>query len=242
MTVRIFDDAAGAAVACARRIEEVTASRVREAGRTTVALSGGTTPERMLEALRDGGTDWRRVHWFWVDERCVPADDAGSNYAMARRALFEPAGIAGANIHRVAGELGPAEAAAEYCAEIRRFFALNDGELPVFDVVHLGMGPEGHTASLFPGEARIADRLGLAAAVRTPKPPPVRVTLLPGPILAARHIFVLAAGSDKAEAAARAAGGRADPMELPVALVANAAGEVIWFLDRAAGGPLHAGL
>ncbi len=187
----------------------------------------------MLEAMRGAGAELTRAHWFWVDERCVSAEDPDSNYRMAREALFDPMQIPAANIHRVPTNLAPEQAAAAYAAELRRFFALADGTAPVFDMVHLGMGPEGHTASLFPGQALIADRAGLTAAVTTPKPPPVRVTLLPAPILAARHIVVLAAGADKAHAIAQVLAG-ADPMEFPVALLAQALGDVTWFLDSAA--------
>ena len=233
MTALKFPTAAQAAEACARRMEQIIVERVRETGRAAVAISGGTTPRHMLEAMREGGAELLRVHWFWVDERCVGAEDKDSNYRMAREALFEAARVPEGNIHRVMVELGPERAAAAYAREMREFFGLADGGAPVFDVVHLGMGPEGHTASLFPGQALIADRVRLTAAVTTPKPPPVRVTMLPAAILGARHIVVLAAGADKAEAAARALAG-ADAMEVPVAMVGRAAGDVVWFLDEGA--------
>jgi 6-phosphogluconolactonase len=231
MRVLKFETLAGAAEACAHRMEQIVGERVREAGRATVAISGGTTPRRMLEAMR--GAELGRVHWFWVDERCVDAGDKDSNYRMAREALFEAARIPEENIHRVKVELGAEQAAAAYEREIREFFGLAEGAAPVFDVVHLGMGPEGHTASLFPGQVLIGERVRLTAAVRTPKPPPLRVTMLPTAILGARHIVILAGGADKAEAVARALDG-ADEMEVPVAMVRRAAGEVVWFLDEGA--------
>ncbi len=233
MTALKFPTAREAAEACARRMEQIIVDRVQETGRAAVAISGGTTPRHMLEAMREGGAELTRVHWFWVDERCVGAEDKDSNYRMAREALFEAARIPEGNIHRVPVELGPERAAAEYEREMRAFFGLADGAAPVFDVVHLGMGPEGHTASLFPGQRLIEERVRLTAAVTTPKPPPVRVTMLPAAILGARHIVVLAAGADKAEAVARALNG-ADAMEVPVAMTGRAAGDVVWFLDEGA--------
>ena len=133
--------------------------------------------------------DWHRVHIFWVDERCVPPDHGDSNYRMVREALLDPVGVAADQIHRIEGELEPEEASNRYEAAICEFLQLGEGKLPVFDVVHLGMGADGHTASLFPGSSLIDDQTGIVAAAYAESRKSHRVTLLPRPILAARHVF-----------------------------------------------------
>ncbi len=193
MTVakEVFADEGAAARACAARMERILEERLAETERVAIAVSGGNSPQAMFEALRASRIDWTRVHWFWVDERCVAADDPGSNYGMTRAAILDPAKIPEANIHRIQGERGPQLAAARYADELRAFFGLGEGQFPEFDVLHLGMGEEGHTASLFPGEPMIEDRTDLTAAVSAPKPPHERATLLPtgDPGGAARSIF-----------------------------------------------------
>ena len=121
--------------------------------------------------------DWSRNHIFWVDERCVPPTDSQSNFKLADDTLFQAAKIPLLNVHRVYGELPPEEGAARYIAEIKSFFMLGEGQLPAFDVLHRGMGPDAHTASLFPGEPLIADRTGIAAHVWVEKMKMDRVTL-----------------------------------------------------------------
>jgi 6-phosphogluconolactonase len=232
--VSVFASVEEAAVACARRVEEVLAARLETAPRAAIAVSGGLTPKPMFEALRGAGLDWSRVHWFWVDERCVGPEAPDSNYRMTRAALLDPAGIPESSIHRIPGELPPAEAAEAYETTIREFFGVGAGRMPEFDLIHLGFGPEGHTGSLFPGDPLLEDRRRIAAAVRTPKPPPDRVTLLPGVILSARRIVVLGGGADKAKVVRQVLDGESDPMHAPVAMAMRAAGGPEWFLDRAA--------
>jgi 6-phosphogluconolactonase len=140
-------------------------------------------------------------------------------------------GLAKGNVHRVRGEFDPADAAAEYSDALRMHFA----GMPVFDVIHCGMGPDAHTASLFPGDDLVKDRLGLAAAVYAPKLPNWRVTLLPGVLLKARHTLMLVTGADKAETMHTVMRGEVDVLARPVQLLAReSASEVVWFLDRAA--------
>ncbi len=148
----------------------------------------------MFGILAKSGLDWSRVHVFFVDERCVPPDNEASNYRMAKAALFDPSGIPASNVHRIKGELDPAEAARQYVDEIRRLFELKADELPVFDVLHRGMGPDAHTASLFPGEPLFRDRTGIAANVWVEKLHMARVTLLPGVLLAAKNTVLQVAG------------------------------------------------
>ncbi len=232
---RVYASMAEAAEGCARRVEEVLAERLAMAPRAAVAVSGGSTPKPMFEALRGARLDWSRIHWFWVDERCVGPDDPESNYHMTRVALLDSARVPEANVHRIPGEIRPPkEAAGAYERTIREFFGIEKGGMPEFDLIHLGFGPEGHTGSLFPGDPLLEDRRGIAAAVRTPKPPPDRVTLLPGVILAARRIVVLGGGADKAGVVRQVLGDGSDPMQVPVALAMRAAGGAEWFLDREA--------
>lgn len=201
----------------------------------TLAISGGSTPKLMFEHLVKLDVRWERVHLFFVDERAVPPTHPDSNYKLAEESLIVPAQIPGANVHRIQGELPPELAAKKYTADIRAFFKLDSGQMPQFDIIHHGMGPEAHTASLFPGNLLIEDRHSIAAAVRAPKPPPLRVTLLPGVLLSAAHTVFLVCGDDKAPAVQAVIEGDYDPMRLPAQLIARHAREVTWFLDKAAG-------
>jgi 6-phosphogluconolactonase len=178
------------------------------------------------------------VHFFWVDERCVPPDDDQSNFKLASDTLLRPAGVPHTNIHRVHGELTPEEAAIHYLQEIQTFFELAEHELPVIDVVHRGMGPDAHTASLFPGEALIQNRTGIAAAVWVEKMKSHRVTLLPGVLLKARNTVLQVAGADKAEALHSVLQGPEDPMQFPCQIGTRNSANAVWFLDEAAAGRL----
>jgi len=204
-------------------------------GVASFAVSGGSTPKLLFDRLAASGVGWDRVHLFWVDERCVPPTDDASNYKLAHQHLIAPARIPDGNVHRIHGELDPAEAAARYAEDIRRFFRLDGAELPRFDVMHRGMGPDAHTASLFPGSALIDDHAGIAAAVFAPQFNQWRVTLLPGVLEAARHTVLLVAGADKAEALRGVFHEAYDPRKYPAQIAAT---QAVWFLDRsAAGGP-----
>jgi 6-phosphogluconolactonase len=235
----IFPDPAGAASACAKRIEAILSERLEQSPVASIAVSGGSTPKLLFESLRSSHLDWKRIHWFWVDERAVPPDDPGSNYLLAQTAILGPEGIPTANIHRIRGEANLEQASSEYAADLRAFFQLSSGQIPEFDVIHLGMGEEGHTASLFPGEPLIQDRTKLTAVVSAPKAPHCRVTLLPGVILAARHILMLVAGKDKAWALQSVFGNRRDPSHWPAQLVLDGARDVRWFLDQEAAAGLR---
>jgi 6-phosphogluconolactonase len=174
------------------------------------------------------------VHIFQVDERRVPPDDPRSNYRLAHADLITPAGIPPANVHRVLGEL-PLEAATHrYIDDVQSFFGTAPGTVPVFDVVHRGMGGESHTASLFPGEPLISDTTGIAAGVHVPAEPPERVTLLPGPLTAARHTLMLVAGGDKADAMQKVFGRDYEPFHYPAQLGTWENPNAQWFVDSAA--------
>jgi 6-phosphogluconolactonase len=169
-----------------------------------------------------------------VDERAVPPTDPQSNYKLAEENLILPARIPQRNVHRIPTELGPDKAAIRYSQEIADFFELPDGELPHFDVIQLGLGPDAHTASLFPGEPLIDNRDGIAAAVYVEKIPQWRITLLPGVLLGARHTVFLVAGDDKAEAVRSVFQEPYDPKRFPAQVVSRHGRKVTWFLDQAA--------
>jgi 6-phosphogluconolactonase len=154
----VFADAAGAAEACGTRVIELLEEALAAREFATFAVSGGHTPLLLFQRMASRPFDWKRLHLFWVDERCVPPADSASNYKLAKRGLIEPVHIPEHNVRRIIGEMAPQQAAEHYAGEISRFFGLAAEEMPVFDVVQCGMGPDAHTGSLFPGEPLIDDR------------------------------------------------------------------------------------
>jgi 6-phosphogluconolactonase len=167
--------------------------------RFVVALSGGSTPKRMYQILSGLELPWARTHWFWGDERFVPPDDPRSNYRMAHEALFQHAPVSIANIHPVPTRgLGPEAAAAAYEAELKKFYGGDrlDATRPLFDVTLLGLGPDGHTASLFPGTAVLDERHKWVAAVIGAKDE-ARITFTYPLLESSGHIAFLVAGAEK---------------------------------------------
>ncbi len=232
-----FDSPTAAAQACGASILTRMEAARRERGVATLAVSGGNTPRLMFEWMARQAFDWSRIQLFQVDERCVPPDSEQSNYRMMRESLLETARIPARQIHRVQTELTPEEAARIYVEEIRAILKPAPGELPLFDVIQLGMGPDGHTASLFPGEALVEDREGVAAAVWVEKFKQHRVTLLPGVLRRARQTLCLVTGLDKAEALEAVLRGPLDATHLPVQLIAP---QAVWYIDGSAGSKLQA--
>lgn len=220
--------------ACERFIVDFLHEALAKRSRATIAISGGHTPQMLFSKLAEAQIDWSKVHFFWVDERCVPPTDEQSNFKLANDTLLKPARITEHNIHRVRGEMLPEEAAIHYIKEIQRFFEIGDHDLPAFDIVHRGIGPDAHTASLFPGEPMIANRTGIAAAVWVEKLLSHRVTLLPGVLLRARRTVIQAEGQDKAEAVWNVLKGPDDPFKYPCQIAGRNAENTFWFLDRAA--------
>jgi 6-phosphogluconolactonase len=230
----VSPDARGASIACAARVLRLIEKALDREEYATFAVSGGSTPRVMFNILATR-LPWDRIHLFWVDERAVAPTEEASNYKLAYDELIEPAGIPERNVHRIHGELEPRDAAARYVAEIRRHFELGSTELPRFDVVHRGIGPDGHTASLFP-ESPLLDNLDdIAAPVFAPQFNQWRVTLLPGVLKTARNTVILAAGEDKAEAVRAAFQERLDPKKRPAQIAME---HSHWFLDRAAAAKL----
>jgi 6-phosphogluconolactonase len=226
----VSSDLNAAADACAQQVLGLLGDAVRTHGRASLAVSGGSSPKLMFARMAAAQFDWKGVHIFWVDERCVPPDDDASNYKLVVEHLIRPARIPDAQVHRIQGEIAPEEAAARYANDIRAFFESREGKLPRFDVIHRGVGPDAHTASLFPGDPLIDDRTGIAAATFAAKFNQWRVTLLPGVLLAAAHTVVYAPGSDKAEALGHVFGEEYDPKKYPSQIGLRDGGEMTWFL------------
>jgi 6-phosphogluconolactonase len=204
-------------------------------GRFAICLSGGSTPRRLYQLLADSpyreALPWQRIHWFWGDERFVPWDDPASNYGMAYAALLARAPVPPGNIHGVPTTGTPEDAARAYEQVLKSYYGSEslDAGRPLFDVDILGLGPDGHTASLIPGTGALAERQRWAVDVVGARPE-VRITLTYPPLEHSRHTAFLVAGSDKREVLARALAGDA---ALPAARL-RPAGELIWFIDEAA--------
>jgi 6-phosphogluconolactonase len=218
-----------AAERVATAIERARAAR----GVAHVALAGGTTPRGAYELLAGLIDDWTSVHLWFGDERCVPADDDDSNYAMVAQALLGSAAIAPAQVHRIAGEHDPAAAAADYERELRELVATGPTGIPALDLALLGLGEDGHTASLFPDSEALAIADRLCVPVIGPKPPPQRITLTLPALRAARQIVVLAAGAGKAAAVEAVLAGPS--AHVPASLLTDPGAELI--VDRAAAPP-----
>jgi 6-phosphogluconolactonase len=231
--LRIAATAQEAADQCANFILEALKQVLAHSWSATLAVSGGSTPKLLFAAMAKSAFDWSNVHFFFVDERCVPPGDSQSNFKLANDYLFSAAKIPAANIHRVYGELPPEEGAARYVGDIRAFFSLGAGQIPIFDIVHRGMGPDAHTASLFPGEPLIADRQGIAAHVWVEKMKMDRVTLLPAVLLAAKRTVLQVSGDEKAEALHNVLSQPEDLSRYPCQ-IGSRDERAIWFIDKAA--------
>lgn len=231
-----YPDAPRAAEACARHILTQLGNAILSGSQATLAISGGSSPRGMFEIFAKSRFPWDRVQVFWVDERHVPPTDAQSNFKLANDTWLAPAGVPPRNIHAVDTSLPPRESAQRYQEDLRASFHLRPGEMPRFDVIHQGIGPDCHTASLFPGEPLIDDRNGLAAALWVEKMKQWRITLLPGVLLAAREVVLLIVGDDKAEAVRAALHQDRDPRRYPAQLVTRDRANTTLFLDEAAAG------
>jgi 6-phosphogluconolactonase len=228
-------------------ITELATTAIAERGRFTFAFSGGNTPrpiyERLASADYSGRIDWSRVQIFFGDERCVPPDDPRSNYHMARATLSDRVPIPAANVHRIHGEDQPEQAAGEYAEELGRTFGgdARKGGPPVsgFDLVLLGMGDNGHTASIFPGLAAVTESVRWVMAQYVEVVGMWRVTLTPVILNAAQHVAFLVAGADKAEMLSKVLEGPYQPVVLPAQIIKPTHGELHWLVDAAAAAQLR---
>lgn len=196
-------DPEAVAVRAAEEIARLLQSAIERRGVAHLALSGGTTPRRAYQLLASEEVNWNAVHVWFADERCVPPDDTESNYLLALQTLLAGAPLPDAQVHRMLGELGPEEGARNYAEELRSTFAAGDaGAPPQLDAIVLGIGPDGHVASLFPGASTLdADDDAICLGVHdSPKPPPERITLSLMVLRAARRCVLLATGASKSDA------------------------------------------
>lgn len=221
--------------------EEVVRSAndaVSQHGRFTIALAGGSTPRGLhtvLAANARASLPWDRMFFFWGDERHVPPSDPESNYRMAEETLLSKVPVAPANVFRIPAENPDAGAAAgAYEQTLRKFFALQPGEFPRFDLILLGMGPDGHAASLFPGTAALQEKSRLVAANWVDKFKTDRITFTLPVLNAARCVVFLVSGTEKAAALRAVLEGDAPGEQYPSKLVRPTDGKLIWLIDRAA--------
>ena len=247
MSIEILADAEALALRAADLFALAAQEAAAARGRFAAALSGGETPRALYRMLArqqfSQKIPWRRVQLYWGDERCVPPDDAASNYGMARGALLKHAPIADSGVHRVHGEEGPVPAALAYERELRTLAALErpKSELPVFDLVLLGLGGDGHTASLFPHSDALAVEEHFAVATEAPDGSP-RVTVTYPVINAARRVWFLVSGAGKAGMVAEVIEGLQVPNAEPAQGVRPVHGQLTWLLDEAAAGELSSAL
>jgi len=227
--------------AAATELKKAVREAVQDYGWCTLVLSGGRSPAVLYACLaenREGGAvEWGRVHLFWGDERCVPGGGPGSNYAMAYKTLISTVSIPRANIHAIqADEASPERAARHYTREIRSVFSSigreQSGGVPAFDIMLLGMGADGHTASLFPGDDALLETERWVRAVRAPAgyDQPVRITMTLPVINSARRIFFIVSGRDKTDTMRQVTGNRdAAAGQFPAARVIPKPG-MIWYV------------
>jgi 6-phosphogluconolactonase len=239
--LRVVEDPEALAKSALEVLMAACLKAVDERGRCTVALSGGSTPRRLYARLAlELSLPFSKIHFFFGDERHVPPDHPDSNYRMAKEALFSRAPIPDANIHRIrAEEPNVEEAAAQYEAELRSFFAPRDGRPARLDVVLLGLGGDGHTASLFPGTPAVDEKVRWVMGQRVEKLNTERITLTPPLLNAAHTVIFQAQGEDKASAVRAVLEGKETPEEIPAKVVVVPEGDTWWFLDRAAAAKLR---
>ena len=240
-TVRVFDDMESMSLAAAVGVAELAAASTGAGRLFSMALSGGGTPRRLFEILagESAGIDWEKVHLFWGDERFVPTDDPSSNFGSARTALLEKIEIPDENTHGISVDYPTAvEAADIYENEMRKFFEIQEREFPEFDLILLGLGEDGHTASIFPGDPVIGEREKWTAAITAQSgiEPAERITLTLPVLNAAKNIFFLVSGESKADVLHDILfAGRPASDEYPAALV-SPDGQLVWLVDREAYG------
>lgn len=239
METRVFPDIDALSRGALEELLRVMQDAIKQRGRFAITLSGGHTPAKLYTLWAHAEnygveTPWDRVHLFWGDERYVPQDDPLNNYRMTRETLIEHVAIPAANVHPVPTNLPTPEKVAEaYETELRRFFG---GNAPAFDLQLLGLGVEGHTASIFPDSPALEEKQRWVMAVEAPAKPARRLTMTPVVLNEARNTFFLVAGADKRRILAAL---RSEPeskaSQYPAALI-RPAGRTLWFLDQAAGG------
>lgn len=237
--VLIFKDQKALDQAVAHQFLDVTRQAVFERGQALVVLSGGNTPKGFFELLHQAPfkkkVHWSKIHFFWADERCVSADDPESNYGQAEKLLLAYVPVPHSNVHPVDGLLPPERAAEDYRVLLKSM-AQDDADWPRFDWVLLGMGTDGHTASLFPGQkdARERDQAAIATSAAYQGRPSHRVSLTPAILNDARQVTLMVSGEEKAQILSRVLKGEPDPFNLPVQRIQPHDGTLSWMLTESA--------
>lgn len=234
--IHIFNDLEDLSRAAANLFIKQAEQSISERTRFLVALNGGSTPNLLFQLLATDEhekADWSKVHVFWGDERCVPPDDASSSYGQARDILLSHVLIPDVNIHRIKGELGPVEASKEYSLLLKKS-ASPPLQWPRFDLVYLGMGEDGHTASLFPGSPVDVTEPTMPVTAHYQDRPANRVTLTPIVFNSARMIVFMATGEKKAKPLAEVLSDRYNPAQYPAQRIDPTDGRLIWLVDKAA--------
>ena len=233
--IEVYPDKEALSQAAAQLFSQIAQKAVQAHGRFSVVLSGGGTPRRLYQILsQDQSLPWAQTHVFWSDERLVPPDDPGSNYGQAKAVLLDHVSIPPENIHRMKGELDPDTAVTDYTAQLRQF---TPGQpWPRFDLVLLGMGSDGHTASLFPGPISEAENTQpvIAVTAHYDGRPAQRITLTPLVLNDAARILFLVTGADKADALTAVLQGLPQPEKHPAQRIQPRRGSLAWFVDTAA--------
>jgi 6-phosphogluconolactonase len=243
----VYPDKEGLISGVADFIADLASRAIAGRGRFTLALSGGNTPQPVYARLSTlgyrGRIDWSKVQIFFGDERCVPPDDPRSNYLMVRTTMLDQVPLPAANIHRIRGEEAPEQAAADYADSLQRTFggdAAAGGPPPEgFDLILLGMGENGHTASLFPSLAAVTEKVRWVMAQYVEVAGIWRVTMTPVIINAARQVAFLVSGAQKAEMLHRVLEGPYQPVVLPSQVIKPTSGELHWLLDAPAAARLR---
>jgi len=234
--LRVFPNSETLGRAAAEAFAQSANKVIVENGRFTVALAGGNTPRAIYKLLATDyreQIEWPRVHFFWGDERYVPINDPDSNYRMVRETLFDHVPILAENVHRMPTDfIQPETAAQNYEKKLQDFWPAS---LPRFDLIQLGLGPDGHILSLFPNSSLLQEEKRLVAVVTdSPKPPPTRITLTLPVINHAAQIHFFVTGAEKAEALRATLEGARDLKRFPAQAVQPVNGQVIWWVDEKA--------
>jgi 6-phosphogluconolactonase len=233
--IRVLSDPETLGLEAAALFVQQAQFSVNHRGRFCVALSGGRTPGRLYEILAAppflNDVPWEHTHIFWGDERCVPADDKKSNALMARQALLDHVPVSPDQIHPILCHEAPAKSARQYRDLLHDFYS---GSPPVFDLVLLGLGEDGHTASLFPYAEILKDKNAWTSSVYVKEQDMYRVTLMPAVINRARLVVFLVSGDSKASVLKEVLTGPSDPFRLPAQLIRPESGKLVWLADNAA--------
>jgi 6-phosphogluconolactonase len=240
--IEVFPSAEALGIAVAEHIAARAAGAIAAAGRFTLVLAGGSTPRdayaRLATDVLAHGVDWGMVHVLWGDERCVPPADLRSNYRMAKEVLLDRVPIPARQIHRIRGEDHPEQAAADYERELRALLG-SEGTPAGFDLVLLGMGEDGHTASLFPRQSALHETARWVVPVYVPEATTWRITLTPVVLNSARNVTFVVSGASKAVRLQQVLQGPFTPEVQPAQAILPRQGRLTWMVDEPAAGRLR---